>query len=166
MPQIPLTSRFVLAFARLEPSGLAPFAPGTFGSFFALVLAPFLFLVQPLWMRCISLTTLFFLGAWASTIAEKLLNKTDPSEIVIDELVGLWIVLLPLSFTMQSFRDLSFYIYLALAFGFFRLFDILKPFPVSTMEHAFKSGYGIMLDDVVAGIYALICVSIVRYFFL
>ncbi len=166
MPQQSTLNRVILAFARLEPSGLAPFAPGTFGSLFALVLAPFFFLIQPFWMRLLSLTTLFFVGAWASTIAEKLLQKTDPSEIVIDELVGLWIALLPLSFTIHSFRDLSFYLYLLLAFGFFRFFDILKPFPVSNMEHMFKSGYGIMLDDVVAGLYALLCVTLVRYFFL
>ncbi len=160
--QLPLLSRLILGFARLEPSGLAPFAPGTWGSLFALFIALFFFLPQTLWLRILSLIVLFAVGVWASTIAEAILAKKDPSEIVIDELVGQWIVLLPLSLELSS---KNFYIQLLIAFALFRFFDILKPYPITKLEDTFSTGFGIMIDDVLAGIYALICFVIIRHFF-
>ncbi len=160
--QYTFLQRFIIAIARLEPSGCVPFAPGTWGSFFALFIGYFCFLPLPFFARIISLIALYFLGVWASGIAEKLLGAKDPSSIVIDELVGLWIVLLPLSFGEQSQKEL--YIQLLIAFALFRFFDITKIFPISNMEKIFSGGMGIMIDDVVAGLYALLCFFIIRHF--
>ncbi len=158
----PLASRIVLAIARLEPSGCMPFAPGTWGSLFSVFLAFFLFLPLPFWARIVALILFFILGTWVSTIGANILQKKDPSEIVIDELVGQWIVLLPLSsFVMTP----TYILQLFIAFALFRFFDILKPYPIKMLEDIFPDGLGIMADDVLAGIYALICFMAIRYFF-
>ena len=100
------------------------------------------------------LALIFVLGGLAATRAEHLLERKDPGEVVIDELVGVWLVLLP-------FESPSFWLVLA-AFAFFRLFDICKPWPVKASENWLPAGFGIMIDDVVAGVWALLCVALLR----
>lgn len=78
----------ILAFCRLGVAGLAPKAPGTWGTALACLLAPFLFLPLDMGGRALVLLLLFVLGALAATRAEKLLGRKDPGEVVIDELVG------------------------------------------------------------------------------
>lgn len=146
-----LKDQLVLYFCRLGVAGLDPKAPGTWGTAMACLLAPYIFLPLNLWLRAGLLLALFFLGAVAATRAEKLLDRKDPGEVVIDELVGVWLVLLP-------FPDPSFFMVLA-AFVAFRIFDIAKPWPVKASENWLPAGYGIMIDDVVAGLWALLCVG-------
>lgn len=160
--QLPFTSRFILAIARLEPSGCIPFAPGTWGSLFSLGIGYFCFLPLPFFARIFSLVALFFFGTYVSDIAEKILNKKDPSEIVIDELVGLWIVLLPLTLSPSTQKP---FLQLAIAFVLFRFFDILKIYPIAQIERKLSGGFGIMVDDVLAGIYALLVFLLIRHFF-
>jgi len=130
------------------PSGSAPIAPGTFGSFTAALL---LFLPGrvpgiPPWsltFALVSLMVVFFAGVWSAGRAE-LIHGKDPGIVVIDEVAGMIVtfILLPNS-------------PLALLFGFFlfRAMDILKPFPVRLFEKA-PRGWGVMLDDVMAGVYS------------
>jgi phosphatidylglycerophosphatase A len=75
--------------------------------------------------------------------------------VVIDELVGVWLVLLP-------FPHPSFFLVLA-AFVLFRIFDIAKPWPVKASEDWLPAGYGVMIDDVVAGLWALLCLSVLAW---
>ncbi len=159
---MPTLTRFIVAIARLEPFGCIRPAPGTWGSLFALFLAYFCFLPLPIWARAISLVALFALGTWASDIAERALDAKDPSSIVIDELVGLWLVLLPFTFTGQS--NTHTYTQLAIAFALFRFFDITKLYPIAKLETVFSGGLGIMIDDVVAGVYALIVFWLIKLF--
>ena len=149
----------VLHFCRLGPAGLAPKAPGTAGSFLATLLAPLLFLPLALPWRLVVLLSLFILGGFAASRAEVLLNRQDPGCVVIDELVGQWTAMLCLGgFSAASgWKDIAF---LFVTFLFFRFFDILKPWPVHASESWLPSGWGIMIDDVLAGIWALLCVSI------
>lgn len=146
----------ILHFARLDPSGLSPKAPGTAGSFFSVLLAPFLFLPFSLPVRLGALAVIFVLGAPAATRAEVLLGRKDPGCIVIDELVGQWTAMLFLgSFSADStWRDAAF---LLVPFVFFRIFDIWKPWPVHASESWLPNGWGIMIDDVFAGLWALAC---------
>ena len=102
----------------------------------------------PFWGRCLLLLAIFISGTWASSRAIVLLGKKDPGEVVIDEVLGQWLTCLP-------FMALSFWGYV-LAFFFFRLFDILKPWHVGKAEKL-PGGFGIMADDAVAGVYASIC---------
>ena len=85
----------ILAFCRLGVAGLAPRAPGTWGTALACLLAPVLFLPFGMGGRVLILLLLFVLGALAATRAERLLGRKDPGQVVIDELVGVWLVLLP-----------------------------------------------------------------------
>ena len=152
----------ILHFARLDPSGLSPKAPGTAGSFFSVLLAPFLFLPFSLPVRLALLAAIFVLGALAATRAEVLLGRKDPGCIVIDELVGQWIAMLFLSsFSAGStWRDAAF---LLVPFVFFRIFDIWKPWPVHASESWLPNGWGIMIDDVFAGLWALACTCLIHY---
>ena len=142
------SSRLVLFFCRLGPAGRSPWAPGTCGTFEALVLAPFLFLPLGLAGRLFLLAVLFVAGSLAATRAEELLQRKDPGEVVIDELVGAWIAILPFAFW--------------LAFVLFRFFDILKPWPVKASENWLPAGWGVMVDDVVGGVMAMICLCLLK----
>ncbi|NLW81843.1 MAG: phosphatidylglycerophosphatase A [Desulfovibrionales bacterium] len=140
--------------ATLGPTGRMPRAPGTWGSFAAAVLAPILFLPLPLWARILTLILLFPLGAWCASRAERTLGCKDPSCVVVDELWGQWITLLPLP------ADAAWWI--IPAFLLFRLFDIAKPWPVRASERWLPGGWGIMIDDGFAGLYALLLLFLAR----
>lgn len=144
--------KIIMAFCRLGIAGLAPKAPGTWGTAEACILAPFIFMPLSYLWRCIFLVLLFILGGIAATRAEKILGQKDPGQVVIDELVGVWLVLLP-------FQKSTFGLILA-AFILFRIFDIAKPWPIKASENWLPDGFGVMIDDVLAGVYALICVAI------
>ena len=148
MPKMPLSDRLILAFCRVEPAGLSPKAPGTMGSLAAIILAPFVFMPFSLPARLAILALLFVLGGLASTRAEKILGKEDPGCVVIDEVLGQWLTCLP-------FATLGWWEYLA-AFALFRLFDISKPWPIRASENWMPGGFGVMLDDALAGLYAML----------
>jgi phosphatidylglycerophosphatase A len=122
-------------------SGLAPFAPGTFGS--AAALLPWLLLRQlPLWGFLLAIAATFAIGVWASERSVAKLGLRDPGCIVIDEFVGLWLALL--------FVPPGWY-WVLTAFLLFRLFDVWKPWPVSWADRNVHGGLGVMLDDAIAG---------------
>ena len=134
--------------------GRIPLAPGTICSFLAFLSWYYLrFYIEGVFILYGSLI-LFFIGVAVSTIYSESIKKEDPPEVVIDEWVGQWIALwlIPHSF---GWGFLSFII--------FRIFDILKLGPVKGMDDI-KSGTGIMMDDVVAGIFALLITQSLVYF--
>ena len=140
-------------------SGLSPKAPGTVGSIVALVLAMLL-------LQVISLSTLFLLAILISVFAvkqidiyEKEVGAHDGSEIVIDELAGMWIALAIASATADN------YIIAGLAFVYFRLFDIWKPSLIGKIDRDVKGGWGVMGDDMLAGLFAGLSTSM-TYFLL
>lgn len=123
-------------------AGYFPFIPGTFGSLAALSL---FFLLNPKPLIAASFLAVFLLlGFYFSGKAEKLFNSNDPKQIVIDEVAGMFLTLLfvPLDFKL-----------LVIAFLLFRVLDTVKPFPADKLQNL-KGSAGIMLDDVVAGLYA------------
>ena len=146
----------ILAYCRLGIAGLSPRAPGTAGSALAALLAPLIFLPLPLWGRLLFLAVIVVTGGLAATRAEILLGRTDPGEVVIDELAGVWIALLPLGADQWSWPGLVW------AFALFRLFDIWKPWPVHASETWLPAGWGIMLDDILAGLMAMCCMLVLR----
>jgi len=139
---------FALHFSRMGFAGLSPIMPGTCGTALSLALAPWFFLPLPIWGRCAALLTLFIVGGFLSTRAERLLERKDPGSIVVDEWLGMWLTLLPL-------HDPS-WASMGIAFVLFRIFDMVKPWPIRLSETWLPKGFGIMIDDVVAAIYALI----------
>ena len=134
--------------------GRLPLAPGTWCSFIAFLSWFYLrFYIEGVFILYASLI-LFFVGVAVSTIHSEVIKKDDPSEIVIDEWVGQWIALWLIPH--------SFYWGFA-SFVLFRFFDISKLGPVQGMDDI-KSGTGIMMDDVVAGILALLVTQSLYYF--
>ena len=96
---------------------------------------------------------IIFISIWVCEKASKDLIERDHKSIVIDELAGMWLCLLPVLFLASSQQERIIYAVVALIF--FRIFDILKPYPISYLDEKFKNGFGIVLDDLVAGIFAL-----------
>ena len=133
--------------------GNIPFAPGTFGSIIGLPLAFLLSRLNLLLSASFILLFVFFAIAVASA-AEKILSQKDPAKIVIDEIAGL----------MVTFAGLPFNLGTAIAgFIIFRAFDILKPFPIRALERKVPGGSGVVLDDVLAGIYANLILRLAFY---
>jgi phosphatidylglycerophosphatase A len=141
-------------------SGLLPIAPGTWGSLAAFPFAYIISVNSGPYVLIIGTVALFFIGMQASNNVEKSTQKKDPGFIVVDEVVGQWIALLPLAFLYNYVGpDLSYWVFApiaAVAFLAFRLYDIWKPWPINYIDKNVSGGFGIMLDDVIAGIYALI----------
>ncbi|MEZ5691560.1 MAG: phosphatidylglycerophosphatase A [Rickettsiales bacterium] len=142
-------------------SGLAPIASGTFGSLAAL---PFAFIIQYYLGNtalAISAVAIFFVGWWAANEYMKHYpEKHDPKEIVIDEVAGMWLLLslFPLSAFISSHdSDINMLIIAyIICFFLFRIFDIVKPWPVSWADKKIKGGFGVMFDDILAAIYPVI----------
>lgn len=131
--------------------GHFPYGPGTMGALLAILIwFPLTTIASyTTWVIITSflVLTFTFLGAWSSTIAEYYWGE-DPSRVVIDEVVGQWIVLLAVPAVYSWWHVL-------VAFILFRFFDIIKPLGVRKMEQ-FKGGWGIMADDILAGCYGAI----------
>jgi phosphatidylglycerophosphatase A len=134
-------------------SGLSPFAPGTAGS--AAALLPWLLLreLPMMWVLVIIFAT-FLLGVWASNVVIERLGISDPGVIVWDEFVGQWITLLPLLLWPAH------WLWMLAGFFIFRVFDVVKPWPCSWADRRVKGGFGVMLDDVLAGIYSAFALAL------
>lgn len=139
-------------------SGLLPKAPGTWGSLAALGLGWIIYASWGPLAIGLGAVAALFLGVWAS---ERFMRRTgahDPGAIVIDEFAGQWLALV----AMPAAGGL---IHWAAAFVLFRIFDILKPWPVGLLDRRVKGGWGVMLDDVAAGLYAALALWGISYVF-
>ena len=145
--------RFILLLASGFGAGYAPIAPGTAGTLIAI---PIYLVLSSISFPLYELTvlTFFFFASWISGEAQRCWGKKDHPRIVIDEIMGYLITMLWLPKT-------TFFI--ILGFFLFRFFDIVKPPPIRPLERV-KGGFGVVLDDVLAGVYANIILQIVRLF--
>ena len=157
--------------------GKIPVAPGTFGS---IATFPFMWLMSKLLLRYpyhhsdpaermieafevwfAILVFIFVIGTWAAHVYVKRSGKEDPGEVVIDEVVGQGIVLIGLTPSI-IFRPVAeqtttlFMVTLLVALALFRYFDIKKPWPINWCDSNLKGGFGVMFDDVVAGVMATV----------
>ncbi|MEO0443223.1 MAG: phosphatidylglycerophosphatase A [Pseudomonadota bacterium] len=137
-------------------SGLAPKAPGTFGTIAAI---PFYLLIAllPLSLQLLVVVISFGIGVYLCGFTAKALGVHDHPAIVWDEFVGLWLTMLALPLMGQALS----YGWLIGGFIFVRLFDIVKPWPIRWADQQVSGGLGIMLDDVLAGIYAGLCLALI-----
>ena len=137
--------------------GTFKYFPGTIGSIASLPFAALIVNYGGNYLLIFFTIIFFFIGVKISDKYSKLINKKDPSEIVIDEVVGQWLVLIfvPL--------DLKLYI---LALVIFRFFDIFKPWPIKLLEKKYDGGFGIMVDDILAAIYSVITLLMIKSIFL
>jgi phosphatidylglycerophosphatase A len=134
-------------------AGYSPVASGTVGSFVTVV-AIWLLPLTPLRIA-VALVVVVLVGIWAGSRVERVLGRKDPGVIVIDEVAGmlLSVILLPRTIPV-----------LITSFVLFRLFDIWKPFPARESQ-ALTGGVGVMVDDLIAGVYALVLVLGARALF-
>jgi phosphatidylglycerophosphatase A len=134
-------------------AGLAPRAPGTVGSLVGLAVAWGL-IELPLPWRIGVVAAVIALGVWLTGESARRLGRHDDQRIVFDEIAGVLLTSLVL--------PKSGWFGLALVFVFFRFFDIVKPWPIRDVDHRLGGGLGIMLDDLIAALYAALCVATVR----
>lgn len=132
-------------------AGLAPVAPGTFGTLAGLALYWLLALALPPLAIAFLAIPLFFVGVWACGVAGRNLGVPDHGAFVWDEIVAF----LPLAALASASLVLQL-----VAFGLFRLFDVWKPFPIRQFEARVKGGFGVMLDDLLAACYAYLVLAI------
>jgi len=132
-------------------TGAAPYAPGTFGTLAAL---PFYWLMHDLslYWYLLGCVILFVIGVWICERTSRDLGEHDHGGIVWDEIVGYLVTM-----TMAP----TGWIWWVVGFLLFRLFDITKPWPIRMLDQRVHGGFGIMIDDVLAGIYAAICLQLV-----
>jgi phosphatidylglycerophosphatase A len=131
--------------------GFMPKAPGTFGTILGVLIA----IYAPKDIFILLFFIIAIVGVYISSQANIIFDKQDSSKIVIDEVAGVMIPLIFVDITIFS---------LVLSFVVFRFFDILKPFYISYIDKNIKGGLGVMLDDILAGLYSAIVVFTVCYF--
>ncbi len=133
-------------------SGHIPFAPGTMGTLVAIPLYLLLVTLLQGWWYAGAVVALTVVAIWISGLAEELYGRKDPPQVVIDEIVGFMLTMIAMPPTAM---------YIIMGFVLFRVFDILKPQPAGWINDRMRGGSGIVLDDIVAGLYA----NIVLQFF-
>ena len=136
--------RLALAIAPLGGAGRSPIVPGTAGTLAALPLAVAAGIWLPTWGFALLTVAVAAIGVWAAEVAAPLLGARDPGPVVVDEAAGLLVTLCGVPITWMS---------VAGAFVLFRIMDILKPAPAGRAE-SLPGGWGIMADDLLAGVYA------------
>ncbi|MES1991079.1 MAG: phosphatidylglycerophosphatase A [Pseudomonadota bacterium] len=136
-------------------SGLIPKAPGTWGTLAAI---PFAFVIigsAGPFALLIAAIIAFIIGVWAAGAYATTTGKPDPSDVVIDEVAAIWLVL--------AFVPVSFVGWF-IAFAVFRFFDVVKPWPVSLADAKLKGGFGIMADDIIAALYTLLILWLMQFY--
>lgn len=136
-------SRVAMLLATAGYVGFFPFAPGTAGSAVGLVIYALIRAAHNPTIEIAALVVTLVVGVWSADVVERTLGK-DPGPVVIDEVLGMLVTLLWLNVTISG---------ALVGFFFFRVLDVMKPYPANRLEHL-HGGPGIMLDDLMAGIYA------------
>ena len=146
-------------FVTLFGIGKIKIIPGTFGSLATALLLFFLFHILNISPNIIlfSIFAIFFISFFAVNVFIKDLTNKDPKEVVIDEFIGQSIPLYLYEVSHNTPKDSvdAFKFYLII-FMLFRIFDIVKPFPVNYFDKNFKNSFGVIMDDVVAGLYVVL----------
>ena len=148
-------------FSTLFFIGYVKWAPGTFGSIFSLITIIFLHNIVNKNEFIILFICVFLMATICVKIYSKSVNNHDAKEIIIDEFLGIYLIII-FSYDFKIFNNEFVKILLILLF--FRIFDILKPFPANWIDKNLKNSYGIILDDIVAGIYTIITLALINVF--
>ncbi len=135
-------------------SGAAPVAPGTFGTLAAI---PIYLLMDdlPAWLYAVLVLAFFVSGVWLCGKTSDDIGVEDHGGIVWDEFTGYFVTM---------FMAPPGWLWVAVGFLLFRLFDIWKPWPIKALDQNVKGGMGIMVDDVLAGVYAAVCLQLAAHF--
>ena len=146
--------RFVILMATWWGTGYSPLASGTVGTLAAIPL--YLVLARlPLPLYILTLVPFFFFSCWVAGVAEEIFAEKDSGKIVIDEVVGYLVTMTGAPFSWRA---------VILGFFLFRFFDVVKVSPANIIDRRLKNGWGVVLDDVVAGMYACVVVHLLLRF--
>ena len=138
-------------------SGLLPKAPGTFGSAFALLFVP-VFMAIGFNASVIAMIMMSLIGIYICGRTADIMGVHDDGRIVWDEFAGQSITFLPL-----IYLGIMNWVWVLVGFALFRLFDVWKPWPIRVIDQKVDGGFGIMFDDLIAGLWAAICIIIYLY---
>jgi len=145
--------------------GRSKYAPGTVASFITSLIFIFFFTVQiNILILIFSVSLIFIYSVYSIDTYGIYFDEIDSKEIVIDELVGQSIPILTIYCFVENNDIYNFILYTFFSFALFRFFDITKPYPINKIDRHMKNGFGVMLDDIVAGIYASIFLIIIILF--
>jgi phosphatidylglycerophosphatase A len=146
-----VSKRLALAIATVFGVGYAPIAPGTFGSAAGLLLWWVLPASTP--VQAAAIVVIFVAGSWSGSVAERHFGRTDPGQVVADEVMGMLITL---------FLNPVGWLGALVGFLLFRLFDVIKPYPANRLEQL-HGGIGVMADDAMAAVYANLALRVAIY---
>ncbi|MBA2353149.1 MAG: phosphatidylglycerophosphatase A family protein [Luteitalea sp.] len=146
-------NRLALAVATALGVGYVPFAPGTFGSVAGLLVYLPVRASGLAWVELAAIVVVFLVGAWAATAAERHFGHIDPGPIVVDEVMGMLVTLALLPVSVVGALT---------GFVLFRIFDVIKPPPCNSLE-ALPGGWGVMSDDLMAAVYAHVCLRLLAW---
>ena len=160
-----MNNKFYINLLTIFGIGKIKYAPGTFASLFACLFYFYLFSQKANFFAI--LIFYFFLIILSINLIDRLskkFKKNDPKEIVIDEFIGQSIPILVLYVLFKDAYDRDlFYFLTPVAFIFFRFFDILKPFPINLVDKKIKNGFGVVLDDILAGLFSIILLFLILW---
>lgn len=145
--------------------GRSKYAPGTVSSFATSLFFIFFYIIDiNILYLIVGIIFIFIYAVYAIDAYPNLYDQVDSSEIVIDELVGQSIPLLTTFSLMDKNNIGNYLLYTLISFVFFRFFDITKPYPINKVDREMKNGFGVMLDDVIAGVYTSLVLLIIISF--
>ena len=145
-------------FVTLLYIGYSKIIPGTVGSFVAFIIIFFAHnFFDKIYLYMLFITC-FFLSLYLINVYQKSMDTNDSPEIIIDEFLGVFIIFL----FFDYYNKLNFYTIFILGFILFRFFDVLKPFPINWIDKKINNSFGVIFDDIVAGIYSVICLKIIN----
>ena len=153
-------NKIISIFTTLFGIGYSPIAPGTIGSIFSIVLLYFLIKFVPYSFLLIIFIIIFFTSLKLIEKYSNLLKSHDSSTIVIDEFLGIFLIILFYDYLKFTNDFIMFLLILIL----FRFFDILKIFPINWVDKNIKNSFGVVLDDLLAGVYSIIVLYSINVF--
>ena len=144
--------------------GNSRYAPGTIASFITCIIYIWFYVLQVnIFFLILAVTILFIFSVFAIDNSKNLFSEIDAKEIVIDEFIGQSIPILTIYSLIEKNNFIYFILYTLISFILFRIFDILKPFPINTIDQKMKNGFGVILDDVVAGFYSVTILLVIFF---
>ena len=138
--------------------GYSKVIPGTIGSFIAFIIIYFAYMSLNKIYLYILFIICFFLSLFLINFYQKTIKRNDSSEIIIDEFLGVFIIFL----FFDYYNKFNIYFFFFIGFLLFRFFDIYKPFPINWIDKKIKNSFGVIFDDIVAGIYSSVCLIIIN----
>ncbi|PPR45843.1 MAG: Phosphatidylglycerophosphatase A [Alphaproteobacteria bacterium MarineAlpha5_Bin6] len=140
--------------------GYIKWVPGTFGSLAALIITLLIIDFFSLFFHIFLFSIIFILSIIFIHIYSKSISRNDSKEIIIDEFLGIYLIML----FYENFNSINFFIKILLIFFLFRFFDILKPFPANWIDKNYKNSFGVILDDLIAGVFTLFTLFLINAF--